>query len=250
MTEAKLRCVFVHGWGMNHAVWQPVVDALPAWIEPLCVDLPGHGHNSRRDFSSLGELASALHDEVDAPAMWVGWSLGGLAVLQLALHYPQSVKAALMVSSSPCFVAREDWPCGMPAEVFEDFAEALESDYAGTIRRFLSLQVKGSASGRRILKTLRERILQLPAANIAALRSGLSVLQHTDFRAQLGQLDMPFVWMLGAQDGLVSAALAAQLVELQPSAELGVIEKAAHAPFLSHGDVFNQRLISMAEKLV
>ena len=250
MTEAKLRCVFVHGWGMNHAVWEPVVAALPDWIEAVCVDLPGHGNRADVSFECLDELVNLLHEQVDGPAMWVGWSLGGLAVTQLAVDYPEQVKAVLLVSNSPRFVAAADWSCGMPASVFDGFAEELEKDYAGTIKRFLSLQVKGSESGRRILKTLRKQILQLPPANISALRAGLSLLKHSDLRARLKQLGMPVSWVLGGQDGLVKASLVQQLHGLLPSADIRLIEKAAHAPFLSHPEEFNRQLVSLAEKIV
>jgi pimeloyl-[acyl-carrier protein] methyl ester esterase len=250
MTETKLRCVFVHGWGMNQAVWQPVIDTLPDWIEPLCIDLPGHGRAAASSFGSLDELVSALLDQVSAPAMWVGWSLGGLAVSRLALRYPQKVQAMMLVSSSPCFVSRPDWPCGMPASVFDGFADELERDYAVTIKRFLGLQVKDSPSGRKILRTLRQKILQLPAANMDALRAGLLLLKATDLRDQLGQLSMPVAWLLGGRDGLIRPTLTQQLDRLMPQARVTVIEQAAHAPFLSHGDEFNQQLIAMAEQIV
>lgn len=250
MTEAKLRCVFVHGWGMNQAVWQPVVDTLPDWIEPLCIDLPGHGNATDSRFSSLDELVSALLDQVSTPAMWVGWSLGGLAVSRLALRYPEQVQAMMLVSSSPCFVSRDDWSCGMPASVFDGFADELELDYAATIKRFLALQVKDSPSGRQILRTLRQKILQLPEANLDALRAGLRLLKTTDLRDQLGQLSMPVLWLLGGRDGLIKATLADQLERLMPDARVAVIEQAAHAPFLSHGNEFNQQLIAMAEQIV
>jgi len=235
---------------MNHAIWQPVVEALPDWIQPLCIDLPGHGLAAETSFASLDDLVSALRDQVAEPALWVGWSLGGLAVTELALRYPELVRAMLLVASSPSFVARPDWSCGMPEAVFDGFAAELEQDYAATIKRFLSLQVKGSASGRQILKTLREKILQLPAANMEALRAGLLLLKTTDLRSRLADLSMPVSWLLGGQDGLVKASLAEQLDRLVPQASVTVIEQAAHAPFLSHGDEFNQQLMSMAEKIV
>ena len=250
MTETKLRCVFVHGWGMNKAIWQPVVDALPEWIDAVCIDLPGHGEAFNSTFDSLQELVSELRQQVSTPAMWVGWSLGGLAVMQLAIQFPHLVKGILLVSSSPSFVVRQDWPCGMAASVFDGFADELEKDYAATIKRFLSLQVKGSDSGRRTLKTLRQKVMQLPPANIDALRSGLTLLKSTDLRAQLSQIDQPVSWVLGGQDGLVKASMASQIEQLLPHAQITVIEKAAHAAFLSHAEEFNQQLMLMAENIV
>ena len=246
----RLRCVFVHGWGMNKAVWQPVVETLPGWIEPICIDLPGHGTSNKNSFSCLDDLVEVLNTITDDVALWVGWSLGGLVVMKLAMKYPEKVKAMMMVSTTPSFVERSDWQCGMQASVFDGFAAELEKDFATTIKRFLTLQVKGSDKGREILKTLRQKILAQPPANVESLAAGLSVLKNTDLRSQLDQLKMPVSWLLGEQDGLVDVSLANALNELLPAAEVNVLPKAAHAPFFSHLDEFNSQLLSLAKKVV
>jgi pimeloyl-[acyl-carrier protein] methyl ester esterase len=61
---------------------------------------------------------------------------------------------------------------------------------------------------------------------------------------------MPVAWLLGGRDGLIRPTLTQQLDRLMPQARVTVIEQAAHAPFLSHGDEFNQQLIAMAEQIV
>ena len=76
MTEEKIKCVLVHGWGMNRMVWQPLIASLPGWIEVICIDLPGHGEASQASFNSLDDLTQALVNQVDQPAIWIGWSLG------------------------------------------------------------------------------------------------------------------------------------------------------------------------------
>lgn len=250
MTQAKLRCVFVHGWGMNKMVWRPVAERLPDWIEPVCIDLPGHGSASSEPLQGMQDMVDALDSVSASPSLWVGWSLGGLAVIQLALQQPQKVQGMMLVAASPSFVERENWPCGMPETVFEGFATELENDYRATIRRFLSLQVKGSETGREILRTLRQQIFQLPGASPRALRSGLELLKSSDLRAQLERIQVPVSWLLGEQDGLVKAAMAGRLQQLMPGAHVHVIQKAAHAPFLSHTDAFNQQLVNLAETLV
>ena len=137
----------------------------------------------------------------------------------------------------------------MPASVFDDFAQQLEMDFSGTICRFLSLQVKGSDSGRQLLRQLRQGVLEQPAANILALRSGLALLKTVDFRTQLNTLPMPVHWFLGDQDGLVKPCLKQQLAILQPMAQVTVFPKAAHAPFLSHRDQFVQQLATFVEEI-
>lgn len=249
MNSIKIKCVFVHGWGMNHAIWTPLLEQLPDILDPVVIDLPGHGQKADETFHSLAELVDALSESVTEPAIWVAWSLAGLAVLQLALEQPEKVSGMMLVATNPCFVQREGWNCAMPASVFDNFAEELERDFSGTIRRFLSLQVKGSESGRQLLRQLRQGVLEQPAANIQALRSGLELLKTVDLRKQLNQISMPVHWFLGGQDGLVKASLLDQLVNLQPRATVTIFPKAAHAPFLSHMDQFIQEMAAFVEEI-
>lgn len=247
MALKKIKCIFVHGWGMNQAVWQPVIELLPEWLEPVAIDLPGHGSNHAMGYASLDELVEFCARQVNEPAYWVGWSLGGLVVTRLALDYPQKVQAMMLVASSPCFIQKEHWQHGMKAEVFDSFSENLENDYAGTIQRFLSLQVQGSESGRQILRQLRKKIMAMPAANLQALEKGLELLKTIDLRDQLDSLLMPVDWVLGKKDALVKSSLAEELVSRFDTDRVLLIEQAAHAPFLSHRDQFNQRLIRSIE---
>jgi pimeloyl-[acyl-carrier protein] methyl ester esterase len=216
-------------------------------MEVVCIDLPGHGEAHRDTFSTLDDLVEALAQHTQQPALWIGWSLGGLAVIKLALLYPEKVKAVMLVSASPCFVRKENWSCAMDNSVFNGFAEQLESDFTATIRRFLALQVQASASGRKLLKSLREKVLAQPAANITALRAGLKVLKTTDMRDQLKQLTMPVSWVLGGHDSLVRPALANELKLLAPALTTRVYKQAVHAPFLSHLQEFSAQLILFAE---
>lgn len=190
---------------MNHRVWQPLLEALPDWIEPLCIDLPGHGIRAGENFGSLDELVAALAEISTAPALWIGWSLGGLVVTEFARRHADKVKAVMLVSSTPCFIKQPDWSCGMPESVFDQFAADMEADFSGTIQRFLALQVRGSDAGRQLLRQLRQHLLACQQPNQNALRAGLQVLKSTDLREQLAELNMPVHWLLGGRDTLVNA---------------------------------------------
>ena len=156
----------------------------------------------------------------------------------------------MVVSSNPCFVTRDNWACGVSADIFYQFGASLKDDFSGTIRRFLSLQVKGSESGRVILRKLREKVLQQPLPNEKSLDAGLEILKQVDLRDQLAQITQPVSWALGGQDGLVKAGFASELENLMNGAEVNVYPAAGHAPFLSHTDEFVQRLIKFAQSTI
>jgi pimeloyl-[acyl-carrier protein] methyl ester esterase len=227
--------VLLHGWGMNAAVWQPLLPLLTQRWRVTTIELPGHGESEALPLQSdLNDWAKACLQAAPSRAVWAGWSLGAQIALQASLLQPQRVMALAMLTGTPCFVKRQEWSCGMEAADLRRFSEQLVTEPAQTLMRFLGLQVRGAAQQREILRLLRKSVPLRPAAATQALHTGLGLLLHSDQRVQLGDLAVPSAWIFGAQDRLVSAATAANVSSLLPAATVRVIAGAGHAPFLSH----------------
>lgn len=238
-----MRIVFVHGWGMNSAVWEPLLEHLPPHVESVCIDLPGHGQSIGRRLGSAEEVAALLLDCVPGQVFWVGWSMGALPLLYIARHHPDRVAGLVLTASTPCFVVRDGWRCAIGHNALEEFAEDLSRDYATTLKRFLALQVRGSAEGLGVLRSLRRSVLAKGAPDTDALNVGLEWLKETDLRAELTDLQCRNLWVLGDNDILVPAAVAEYLRQVVPGAQVDVFSGAGHAPFLSHGRRFASRLL-------
>jgi pimeloyl-ACP methyl ester carboxylesterase len=81
--------VLLHGAGGSHRHWHWTVDALPPWITPVALDLPGHGASDGPVPASVddtaGAVRAALHElGVPVPFGLAGHSLGGLVAIALA----------------------------------------------------------------------------------------------------------------------------------------------------------------------
>src|SRR5690554_4795270 len=100
--RADTQPALVHGWGMHGGIWAPVVTALGEATAPVCLALPGHGSRPAEP-AELSRWAAALADALPGPRVWVGWSLGGLVCLQLALARPSQVRALVLVAATPRF---------------------------------------------------------------------------------------------------------------------------------------------------
>ena len=245
----SVTCVFVHGWAMNSAVWDECIEQLPDWINVIVVDLPGHGSMAQVQANSLDDYVQALVPLVHRPVLWVGWSLGGLAVLRLTELYPQCVAAALLVATNPCFVRQADWKCAVDESVFEQFASDLNKNQKKTIRRFLALQVKGLADVMTVVRQLQNSIESRGQASIQALNAGLEILLKTDLRHTLKDIDRPLHWLLGAKDSLVPYQLAKVLEKDFAQKNVTLQPEASHAPFISERDLFVDQLVSAAQAL-
>jgi pimeloyl-[acyl-carrier protein] methyl ester esterase len=234
---------------MNSAVWDDCIEQLPDWINVIVVDLPGHGTMSAVQATSLDDYVQALVPLVHQPVIWVGWSLGGLAVLRLTELYPQRVAAALLVATNPCFVRQADWQCAVETQVFDQFATDLNKNQDKTIRRFLALQVKGLSDGLSVVRALQRSIQSRGSASTQALECGLKILKQTDLRTALKSINRPLHWLLGAKDSLVPGDELAQMLRQQYKQENIVLHKqASHAPFISEQESFIKQLVKIAEQ--
>lgn len=187
--------VLIHGWAMHGGVFAPLVARLRERYTLHLVDLPGHGY-SRENATPL-ELDACVV-EIAArtpPAIWIGWSLGGLIALRAAAMSPQ-VRGLAMISATPRFVVDDGasgrpWPHAVSPQVFLQFASDLESDYRSTLDRFLVLDTIGAEHGREDLRTLRRQLFARGEPAPRVLQQGLVLLDETDLREELPRLEIP-----------------------------------------------------------
>jgi pimeloyl-[acyl-carrier protein] methyl ester esterase len=234
---------------MNSAVWEGCISRLPDWFDVIVVDLPGHGTMAEVQVSSLDDYVAALTSLVHQPVLWVGWSLGGLAVLRLAELYPERVAAALLVATNPCFVRQPGWNCAVDDSVFNQFACDLNQHQAKTIRRFLALQAKGLPDVMNVVRQLQQSIQSRGQASTQAMTVALDMLLETDCRQALKTINRPLYWLLGAKDSLVPGELAQVLKSDYAQQNVILHPQASHAPFISHSEDFIQQLLYVAEQM-
>ncbi|MEY3030277.1 MAG: hypothetical protein RL058_640 [Actinomycetota bacterium] len=95
------RLVLLHGFTQAAGAMSDLADRirdLTTDIEPICVDLAGHGSRSE-DALDLVAGAHALA-ETCGPAIWLGYSLGGRQALHLAVHRPEVVHGLVLISTT------------------------------------------------------------------------------------------------------------------------------------------------------
>jgi pimeloyl-[acyl-carrier protein] methyl ester esterase len=222
--------ILIHGWGMEGRIFRPWLAHLVEHFTCICLDLPGHG---------ASPCAAGLHwdrsldDLAEILAAWprphlLGWSLGGLLALGLALRQPLALASLHLVATSPCFVQRPDWSCALPEAILAEFATRLRSDAHATRQRFVALQVLGDPGARVRLPDTR----QWPAPDHGCLEDGLNLLATQDLRPSLRPLDYPVTILQGGRDRIVPPAAGAHL-SAALGAEYRLLAEAGHAPFLS-----------------
>ncbi len=230
--------VLVHGWGMHGGVFAELEPHLATRFRVHVVDLPGHGHSTLSGAFELPVLARHVTETLagclTGPALWAGWSLGGMLALQVAADYTDMVDRLVLIASAPRFARAADWPAGMDPDTLADFGNRLAEDHAGILQRFLALQTLGEPTARTTLRTLRAALDSAPTPDPIALAAGLQILQEADLRDAWKTVTDPVLLIGGERDRLVHPDALAAAVDLRPQTKWQRIPAAGHAPFVSH----------------
>lgn len=229
--------ILLHGWGFNHSIWDRLATELSQTWQIYQVDLPGHGQSPFCEYNILN-LIDILERNLPKKAVWIGWSLGGLLAMAMAIYKPNAVRALIIVASSPRFVIDENWHCALFPELLQKFNQQLQADTLGTVKRFLFLQVQGSETAKNQLRYLQEFMTYSNIPDSETLKQGLNFLLYTDLRAELHTISCPALLCLGRYDKIVPINVGQCCLQYWKSLRIVEISKAAHIPFLSHFDVF------------
>jgi pimeloyl-[acyl-carrier protein] methyl ester esterase len=224
--------LLIHGWAMHGGIFARLVSCLESDFTVHTLDLPGHGRSVNQPFvlqDAVAEIAAYLTHL--APATVVGWSLGGAIAAELAIEFPNAIRALVPITSSPCFVSKTDWQYAMAPTDLKSFADALAQDWEAVVDRFLALETLGSPNEKAELRWLRAEVYAHGKPDPMALMAGLAMLESIDLRARLSDLRVPSLWLGGRRDRIVPPQAILAAAEL--SRGRAEILAAAHAPFLT-----------------
>ena len=230
--------VLLHGWGMHGGLWGRFSDLLADGCRCHVIDLPGYGYSkdSNNEFT-IDSISKDIEDYINyinQEVTIIGWSLGGLITLNLLKRKNIDINKIVLIATTPKFTKDEDsnWLSAMEQKIFDNFSIDLQSDYKKTLKRFLSLQTRGSELARDDLRLLNQKLIERGDPNIDALKNGLKILSDADLRSDEKD-KIPAMLVLGEKDTLVPVDVKSKFCEMFSNIELLVLEKTGHAPFIS-----------------
>ena len=165
--------VLVHGWAMDHRLWDGQVPALAAGRRVITLDLAGHGASGTRPAWTMAAFGEDVKAAVEAAGarrvVLVGHSMSGPVVLEAARRMPETVAGIVLVDTLLDVEQRT------PAAAVDDMAKQLQADYATVIAQFTNKFLFAPATP----AAVRERVLAAamgmnPEASIGALRAAWS----------------------------------------------------------------------------
>ena len=205
--------IYIHGVVTTSNIFPHYLNAYSPDFRGIAVDLRGYGESQKPDngftITQFSKDLIALADKlgIEKP-VWVGVSLGGMIAQQLALDYPNRVRALVLVSTT-------------------DEAMVLDKDLStiGNPRDFREVSkniiVKSFPQGTpsTIYQPLLDRI---PSWNGTVLREALTSMAQANVHERIHAITAPTLVVVGAKDEVATPAIArgiqtqiagAQLVE-------------------------------------
>lgn len=225
--------VLLHGWGMNNGIWQQMLAHLED-VNCLLLELPGHGKspslNLEDNLASVREawLALLIAQLPKEPFYLCGWSLGGLLALAIQQRLPERIKALALITTTPCFAAREHW-LGLSREELDLFGKNLGDDKLSALRHFWALQFAGAHNSKGEMRALLRTLRTEGKADISGLQQGLCLLRGLDLRAAFADLGANCQLLLGDKDPLITPQAGAMIQRLNPQINVRSWQ-CAHAP--------------------
>lgn len=113
---------------------------------------------------------------------------------------------------------------------------AFREDYAKHMKQFLQLQLLHTPDAAAIIGRILPDLVRCGAPE--ALQEALDAVNRADARLLLGGIDVPVLLVFGGKDAITPPRMGEYLHRHLANSRLVVLDKAAHAPFLSHADEF------------
>ena len=232
--------VLLHGFPLDHHLWDEVVPLLEDQFDLIIPDLRGFGGSSTVDsFYSMEDYASdvaALLDHLGIPkAAIVGHSMGGYAALAFARMFPNRVSGLGLVSSQ----VLDDAPERKEGR-YKSAAEVADKGIASVVET-MAPKFTSDTRLQEYARTSMEK--QQPAAYIGALKA---MAERVDSTPLLSTINYPVVIIHGDADSLIPVDRAREVKASFPQSHFVEIRGAGHMPMMEAKEQTAEALRNLA----
>jgi non-heme chloroperoxidase len=247
--------VLIHGFPLNGESWGKQQAALlDAGYRVIAYDRRGFGASSKAgsgyDYDTFAADLHALMEDLDLKdAVLVGFSMGTGEIARYLSRYGSArvAKAAFLGSLEPYLLKTDDNPDGAgPQDFFDGIAQTVREDrYAFIAGFFTDFYNLDDTLGSRISQEAVDASVQVANTASNAGISAAPLTWPTDFRGDIGAIDVPALILHGTADNILPIdATARRFRKLLPDATYVEIEGAPHGLLWTHGAEVNEALLA------
>jgi len=241
----KPALLFSNSLGSDLRVWDPMVPQLVSDFRLIRYDTRGHGLSEAPPPPySAGELAKDVVGLLDAleikEAVVCGLSVGGVIAQQLAIQYPNRVRALVLCDTGVRIGTVASWEERIATVRAEGLgalaAPSMERWFSEDFRRRHAAEVRGYAN--MVVRTAADGYVGTCCA-----------LRDTDLTHAAASIDKPTLVLCGDQDIATPPEMARRLASIVPNARLSLIPQAAHISCVEQPAVMATRIMQFLREV-
>ncbi|WP_214473663.1 alpha/beta fold hydrolase [Mesorhizobium sp. dw_380] len=235
--------LFIHGVGMNAAIWQPQIERMARRFEVIAIDMLGHGRSPlpppHPELADYADQSIRLLDHLGLDkAFVVGHSMGALIAQELALRAPGRVRRIVSLNA----VFRR--PPQLAAAVRERAAALTgRGDAAGatqTIARWFGDPVPAELKA--AAETTASALARVDPEGYARTYR-LFARADAEHAERLQTLAVPALFMTGSEDRNSSPAMSAAMARLAPYGRCTVLPGERHMMAVAAPDLTTRHIV-------
>ena len=246
--------LFIHGWPLNHEMWEYQLAELPKHnLRCIAYDRRGFGKSDRTwesyDYDTLADDLNELITQLNlAKITLVGFSMGGGEIARYIGKYgtDKIEKVVLISSVTPYMLKTNDNIEGVKKEMFDEMVDKITADRPEFLKefgkQFYGVNMLNQPISMAMLEWNQTQCLMSSLnATVDCLRS----FSETDFRNDLKKIDIPVLIIHGDADKTVPINVSGdKTAALLPNAKYIVYTNAPHGLFITEKEKLNADLLS------
>ncbi|MEU4318625.1 alpha/beta hydrolase [Nocardia fluminea] len=246
--------VLLHGWAGNLRCWGAAADELAERYRVIAVDLRGHGYSDDPGTGYddpkawAGDVAAVLAAEgIDAGAVLLGWSYGGIVATDYLATYGTSAVAGVVYCGAPAHIGR-DVPGAAPGPSMEKAIPGVFDEAAGRAVRAFSVFGNANTGPGADKGVDAQRLFGGSLATAPSVRKAL-FYRTIDNTETLRALDVPVLVLHGTDDPVVPVANGQYILDNAPDARGSLWEGALHGLFIEDRPRFVAEVSAFIDQL-
>jgi pimeloyl-ACP methyl ester carboxylesterase len=233
-----LPLVFIHGSMTSHVSWD-FQKPLSKKNRLILLDLPGHGKSDPlNEEISVDLLADYMAEFIKGlgieKMVAVGHSLGGAICIQLALNYPELLRALVLVGT------------GAKLGVLPDILKALKTNFKESVEIAIGGMAFAQKADPEVVGMVKKECLKCrPEVGY----SDFAACNNFDVRGKISEISFPTLIIVGAEDKLTPVKWSLYLNEKISHSSLKIIENAGHMVMIEQPKELNKAIQNFLKDL-
>jgi 3-oxoadipate enol-lactonase len=248
--------LLVHGFPLDHTMWDAQIESLSKHARVIAPDLRGFGQSPlgpvdptrgitmERYADDLAELLDELKLGADQPIIFVGLSMGGYIAWQFVRKYPARVRALALLDTRA--LADTDEARAGRLKMAENVGEW----GSGRVAEMMGPKLAAASTFQtqpEVIAALRRVVETTSPAGIAAAQLGLAA--RPDMTSLLPEITIPTLVVVGAEDAISPPAEMQAIAAAIPNAEFVIVPHAGHMTTMENPAAVNQAIRTFIDSL-